>query len=34
MDLERNIYEGWRPIDFINELEPSFYSDYVRSKLA
>ena len=24
MDLERNIYEGWRPIDFINELEPSF----------
>lgn len=24
MNLERNIYEGWRPIDFINELEPSF----------
>ena len=24
MNLERNIYEGWRPIDFINELEPIF----------
>lgn len=24
MNLERNIYEGWRPIDFINELEPTF----------
>ena len=24
LNLERNVYEGWRPIDFINELEPSF----------
>jgi len=24
MSLNRNIWEGWTPQDFINELEPSF----------
>lgn len=24
MDLNRNVYEGWTPKDFINELEPLF----------
>lgn len=24
MNLERHIWEGWRPIDFINDLEPLF----------
>lgn len=24
MNLERHIWEGWRPIDFINDLEPVF----------
>lgn len=24
LNLERHIWEGWRVIDFINELEPTF----------
>jgi len=24
MNLQRNIYEGWTPQDFINDLEPLF----------
>ena len=24
MDMERNVYEGWTPLDFIREIEPEF----------
>lgn len=24
MDMERNVYEGWTPIDYIKAIEPEF----------